>query len=482
LLDNELRYVRVNQTLASINGLPAEEHIGKRVPEVLPTLHPQVMVLLERVLSTGQPLLNVELRGPSHPQRLEEHHYVASYFPIREANGRLIGVGATVHDVTPCRPTQAALHLSESRFRALLLTTAQVVWMADAQGEVVEDSPSWRAFTGQTVEESLGSGWLNALHPEDRERAHQAWRDAVARRSLYEVEYRVRRPDGSYTPTLGRGAPVLDRDGSLLEWIGTHIDISAHKHAENERERILQELQQAVRARDEFLTVAAHELRTPLTTLGLRLQTLRGEAQGWSNTQLADRLHGHVESMRRQVKRLADLVNSFLDVAQLGEGQLQLDVENVELSALVREVTARLADEAARAGCALKVEADSEVRGTWDRLRLEQVLIHLLSNALKYGAGRPVCVRVWAAEGWARLSVQDEGIGIEPEHQPRIFGRFERAVSERHYGGLGLGLYMTRGVVEALGGRVTVGSAPGAGATFTVELPQRLPSREGEPS
>ena len=337
-LDNTLRYVRVNPMLASINGLPAEAHIGKTVPEVLPAFSPKVVTLMERVLTTGQPLLNVELKGSLHAQHTEEHHYVASYYPVKVASGRLIGLGATVHDVTPKRDTQSALHRSESRFHALVLTTAQVVWTANAQGEVVEDSPSWRAFTGQTLEQWLKGGWLDAVHPDELERARQCWREALARRVPYEGEFRVRRPDGGYTPTLVRGAPVLGRDGSLLEWIGTTTDISERKQAENEREHIFRELQQAVRARDEFLTVAAHELRTPLTTLGLKLQTLGSEAQGWPGSPLTQRIQGHVEGMRRQVRRLAELVSTFLDVTQMGEGPLDLELEPVELCALVREV------------------------------------------------------------------------------------------------------------------------------------------------
>ncbi len=128
--------------------------------------------------------------------------------------------------------TEAALRISETRFRSLVQATAQLVWSTDASGRVVEDSPSWRAFTGQSLEEWLGMGWLQALHPEDRESATRAWREAVATRSLYEVEYRVRRPDGSYTPTLARGTPVLNPDGSIREWIGANMDITEQKAAE----------------------------------------------------------------------------------------------------------------------------------------------------------------------------------------------------------------------------------------------------------
>ena len=147
------------------------------------------------------------------------------------------------------------------------------------------------------------------------------------------------------------------------------------------------------------------------------------------------------------------------------------------MAQLAREAAIRFADEAQRAGCTLTVSAATPAIGWWDRARLEQVLDNLLSNALRFGAGQPVTVSVGAEAGVARLTVTDHGIGIPAEAQPRIFERFERAVSERHYGGLGLGLWVTREIVRAHHGSIAVHSAPGAGATFTVTLPQARPAR-----
>jgi signal transduction histidine kinase len=160
-------------------------------------------------------------------------------------------------------------------------------------------------------------------------------------------------------------------------------------------------------------------------------------------------------------------------VGRLSEGRLSMELGEVELSALTREVLERLADVFERAGCAVHLEAPEPVRGRWDAQRLDQVLVNLFTNAAKYGAGRPVHVRVEETEALARVTVRDEGIGIAPEALPRLFGRFERAVSDRQYGGLGLGLYISRQLVEAMGGRVRVDSQLGEGSTFTVELPLR---------
>jgi PAS domain S-box-containing protein len=240
--------------------------------------------------------------------------------------------------------------------------------------------------------------------------------------------------------------------------------------------RLYAQAQRAIRLRDEFLSVASHELKTPLTPLALKLQGMKRSLPMELLGDAAERMRGDLELAQRQVRRLAELVDGLLDVSRIRAGRLQLELDSVDLSALVRELVARYEPQAQRARSPIFVEADASILGRWDRSRLEQVVSNLLSNALKYGAGRPVHVRVAASGKTAWLVVRDEGIGIEPQSLHRIFQRFERAVSERHYGGLGLGLYITQQIVEAHGGCVRVESAPGQGATFTVTLPLEGPS------
>jgi signal transduction histidine kinase len=234
--------------------------------------------------------------------------------------------------------------------------------------------------------------------------------------------------------------------------------------------------QEAVRLRDEFLAVASHELKTPLTPLNLRLQSLRRELDRGGPTLDPARVREHVAALQRQIKRLSTLVESLLDVSRLEAGRLELNLEYVDLAALARDVIGRFAAQAGRSHTPLEVRAGEPVVGIWDRLRLEQVVSSLISNAIKYGAGRPVHLLVERGPVGARLTVKDEGIGISPEHLPRIFDRFERAVSAEHFGGLGLGLYLTRHLVEAFGGTIRAASKPGRGSIFEVDLPLASPT------
>jgi PAS domain S-box-containing protein len=242
--------------------------------------------------------------------------------------------------------------------------------------------------------------------------------------------------------------------------------------------RLYREAQLAVRQRDEFLSVASHELKTPLTPLHLKLTTMARELQRLEESAGSERLRRHLEVAQRQVRKMAMLINALLDVSRLSQGKLKLEPTDMDLRELAGEVAAWFASEAAQVGSELRVEGEARVPGRWDRLRLEQVITNLLSNSIRYGAGRPILVRVEMEGDRARLVVRDEGIGIPLEAQERIFGKFERAVPEAHKAGLGLGLYITRGIVEALGGTIRVESRPGQGSTFTVDLPRATPPDE----
>lgn len=236
-----------------------------------------------------------------------------------------------------------------------------------------------------------------------------------------------------------------------------------------ERRETLEALQRAVAARDQFLSIASHELKTPLTSLQLQLQSLLRLVAG--DGPADQRMAQKVRTATRSAERLGELVNRLLEVSRLTTGKLELAPEPLDLAELAREVAGRFAEPLAEGNIQLTLEAPVPVRGRWDRGRVETIAASMLSNAIKYGGGKPVGLGVAAREGTARLWVRDGGIGIPPEDQARIFERFERAVPEHHYGGFGVGLWVARLVAEAHGGRILVESRPGQGSTFTLELP-----------
>ena len=240
----------------------------------------------------------------------------------------------------------------------------------------------------------------------------------------------------------------------------------------NERERLLEELEKAVAARDQFLALASHELRTPLSAMTLLVDNFVEAVTVTESGKLAALITQHLPILKRQVERLGTLVLEMLDVSQITSGGLDLVPAPVDLTAIVREVVERFGLEIERRQVTVKMHADFPVVGMWDGARLDQVVTNLLSNALKFGAGRPVEISVRAEADRAVLIVRDCGIGIAPQIRSKIFGPFSGAVSTRHHAGLGLGLWIAHQIVRASGGSITADSRPDEGSTFTVELPR----------
>jgi signal transduction histidine kinase len=276
--------------------------------------------------------------------------------------------------------------------------------------------------------------------------------------------------------TLAVHAP--ERSFAMVDG-GVGVELAARASLAFENARLYQQAQAAIAARDEFLQIAAHELKTPLTPLSTQVQTLVRQARASEPGLPAARFEADLAATSRHVQRLTRLVDQLLDVSQLGAGPPLLTYEACDLAELVPEITTGLAAQAAEAGCTLDVRVPDHVRGAWDRGRVGQVLVNLLSNAIKFGAGKPIEVTLAQVGPTARLQVRDHGSGIAAADRDRIFERFERAVSLRHYGGFGVGLWVAREIVLAHGGALTMASSPGAGATFTVELPVDRPDERG---
>lgn len=247
----------------------------------------------------------------------------------------------------------------------------------------------------------------------------------------------------------------------------------------SEVDRRQREAEQAVRVRDEFLSIASHELNTPLTSLKLSLQNLQRMQDGAVFDEHQRRL---VTLAARQSDRLERLVSELLNVTRLQRAKVVLDLEDVDLAELIREVAERFAPELARSGNRLDITATGPIAGRWDRSRLDQVVTNLLSNALKFGEGKPIEIAATVEGERVRLVVRDHGRGIPPDQIHRIFEPYERAVPATSFGGLGLGLFIVRSLVEMHGGTVRAESVVGEGTTFTVELPVAPPPPSEEPA
>lgn len=269
---------------------------------------------------------------------------------------------------------------------------------------------------------------------------------------------------------------VKDRLARLLPAITREL-----KEAEIRRERrqALGDLKLAVKARDEFLSIASHELKTPLTALDLQICSALRLVQGRALDGLGPKLTSKLHVATKQVERLKGLINNLLDVTKITAGRMRPVKRETDLAEIVRDVGTRSREMLGGSESQVHIDAGRPIRGFWDPVLLETIVSNLVSNAVKFGEGKPVEVTVGADAERATLTVRDYGIGISPSDQERIFGRFERAVPDKHFGGFGVGLWIARQATEAHDGTIHVSSTPGAGSTFVVQLPRG--SAEGSP-
>ena len=384
--------------------------------------------------------------------------------------GRILGGIAVTQDITELIRAEEALRRSEERFRTYAEAMPQMAFVADAEGNILYYNQRFYNYVGQTV--GTG-GWqwrdVPVVHPEDLQKTVETWTHSLHTGQTYQIEYRLRRHDGVYRWHLGRALPITDDHGKIQQWLGTNTDI-------HEQKQLAIELEKSVRARDEFLSIASHELKTPLSSLKIQAQMLRRAIdKNQPDTFLPEKVRRMAEQTDRQVSRLVRLVDDMLDVSRIESGRFVIDLEKFDFLELLREVVERLRPQMSEAGVEVQFEHLEPVPGEWDRFRIEQVVINLLTNAVRYGRGRPVSIRLERMPPGLRFTVRDQGLGISPEDQQRIFGRFERAVASSEVSGLGLGLYISREIVRRHGGILRVESEPGHGSVFIVELPLHAP-------
>jgi PAS domain S-box-containing protein len=370
------------------------------------------------------------------------------------------------------------LRQSEERYRYLAEAIPQLVWTTKPNGECDFFNQNWCEYTGLTLEQSLGSGWLAALHPDDIKNADEVWSNAVKDSTMYNNEYRFKRAfDGSYRWQLARGLPLKDEQGIVVKWFGTCTDIHEQKQILEERAHLL-ELEQIARAKaetanrikDEFLAVLSHELRTPLNAIlgWSKLLQTRTFSQAKTSDALA--------IIERNATLQVQLIEDLLDISRILQGKLTLNITKINLESTILSAleTMHLAAETKLIEVSTIFEADvGQVMG--DSTRLQQVVWNLVSNAVKFTPrGGKIEVRLEQADGYAQIIVSDTGKGISTEFLPYVFDYFRQAdsTSTRNFGGLGLGLAIVRNIIEIHGGIIKAKSeGEGKGAIFTVSLP-----------
>ncbi len=479
LLDPGLRVRHMNRRLAAISERALDADVGSLLWDILPDMRETLEPRLREVLEAGRTVTNVDVAAHSriNPTQLREFQF--GFFPLPAAvAGSTAGAGLVVTDVTLRKRAERRLRESEERFRTLIETSAAIVWTTTADGELVGTQPSWAAYTGQTEAEYAGLGWLQVIHPEDREATRDAWQRAVADHTLYAVEHRLRRADGEWRTMAVRGVPILD-DGEAREWVGTHTDITERKQAEVELGAAKDAAESANRAKSQFLANMSHELRTPLSAVIGYSEMLEEEMEEAGDEDLL----GDVRKIQSNARHLLSLINDVLDLSKIEADRMTTFAETFDVAELVHGVASTVETLVQQKGNEVVLDLAPDLgQMHTDQVKLRQCLFNLVSNAAKFTERGRIVLRVTRSGDEVTFSVADSGIGMTPEQLERLFERFTQAdvSTTRRFGGTGLGLAITRAFCRLLGGDVSVTSSYGEGSIFTIRLPAEMPEQPPE--
>lgn len=485
--DRALRYVSVNEHLAAINGAPVSDHIGRTPREVIGPLAERLEPILREVIDTGAARHNVEVTGRTAAPG-GERDWLCSYQPVRTADGAILGISVAILDITELRRAQAALAAAlrdadaeRRRLRTLLEALPAGVFLADAAGRIVEINAEARRIWGGA----------HAAAGVDEYKAYRGWRpdgtplaaaDWALARALTAGETTagevvdIERFDGTRATILNNARPIRDAGGRIAGGVVAVLDITELRRAQDEVRALNRELERRVEARTRELQAAnaeleafaysvSHDLRAPLRAMSGFSEALAEDCAGRLDAQCLD----YVERIAAAAKRMDRLIEDLLAYSRIGRDDVPLGA--VDLAGVMDDVRAQLAPALAERGAELAVGAMPKVIG--NRTLLMQVMTNLVANAVKFVPdGRRPVVRVGAAggDGYVRITVEDNGIGVAPEHRERIFEVFQRLNAASRYPGTGIGLAIVRRAVQRMGGRAGVDSRPGEGSRFWIEM------------
>jgi PAS domain S-box-containing protein len=401
--------------------------------------------------------------------------------PLRDSHGTIIGVLGTWQDVTERQQAEVALRHSEQRYRSLVTATAQMVWMSNARGSQLQVTPPLEEFTGLAGEQLKGSGWLRAVHPDDRIKAEAAWEAAITSGRSYECEFRMKRSDQQWRAIHSRGFSILDQNGHVLEWIGIGIDVTERRESEHRIQKLNDELEQRVRERTSELEAANKELEAFSYSVSHDLRAPLRAIDGFSRIVLAEysadiplEAREYLQDIRTNTRIMGQLVDDLLTFSRLSRQPIRrLPIHPVDLvNRCLEELHSQLE------GRNIDIQI-GELTNCWaDPALLKQVWLNLLSNAIKYTSKRDVAVIEIGCEstpesGEQTYFIRDNGVGFDMRYVHKLFGVFQRLHRSEEYEGTGVGLAIVQRVIHRHGGRVRAEGDLNRGAAFYFTLPEQ---------
>ncbi len=453
----EMKIELANDAMISLWGKDRSV-IGKSLREALPELEGQPFHdLLQKVLSTGEIYWGKEDRVDLMINgRMETGYFNFTYKPLRNENGEIYGILNMALDVSDQVKVRKQLEERESYFRQMADLMPEKVVTTDAEGNEIYFNQNWLSFTGLTVDELKEIGWTGRIHEEDKHAYERKWKQALSTGDRLDMEIRIQGRDNGYRWHLSRAEAVRDESGEIKTWISTNTDIQRLKEEEKRKE--------------DFLKMVSHELKTPVTSIKGYVQLLLSLLRAAQNPALDEMpLTASLERIDHQIRRLTRLISEMLDLTRIEEGKLELQKQQFSINELINETVQDIV--LTNTQHKIKVSHDFHCEVYGDKDRIGQVVINLVTNAIKYSADSQL-VRVSvekSGEHEFAVRVKDEGIGIDEKDQKNIFKRFFRIgmENEETYSGFGIGLYLVKEIIQRHKGRIELKSERGTGSEFS---------------
>ena len=475
--DKNGHFIDFNEAFATFHKFKSKEDCAKTLsdfPLFLDVFNPEGELLPVEQWAVPRALRGETSTNTEYTLRRKDtgESWVGSYSfaPIRNSRGDIIGSVVTGRDVTELKNTIELLRRSESEFRLLADSMPQIVWVTRADGWNIYTNKQWADYTGLSLNESYGMGWIKSFHPDDRQNVSQDWHNALSNARVYSRECLLRRFDGVYKWWLIRGVPILDSKGEILKWFGTCTNIDRIKNSEKELLIAKAKAEENDRLKSAFLANMSHEIRTPMNGI-LGFSELLKEPKLSSEEQLE-----YISIIELSGKRMLNIINDIIDISKIESGQMVLKIAEININEQNEYLYNFFRPEIEQKGMSLRLKnplpSKLSVIQT-DGLKIVAILSNLIKNAIKFSDKGNIEFGYTNKGTYLEFYVKDHGIGIPKDRQKAIFERFVQADigDKRAFQGAGLGLAITKSYVEMLGGKIRVVSTEGKGAKFYFTLP-----------
>jgi PAS domain S-box-containing protein len=463
------RFLYANPAVLAVIGKSADVVVGHTDAEwhIDPDQAAIVMANDRRIMLTGVPEVIEETwdavdQGP--------RTYRSTKAPLYLDDGSIIGIVCLSADITKLRAAEAELRqaMADKEFRLLAEALPQIVWITRADGSNIHFNQRWVEYTGLSLEESYGDGWNKPFHPDDQQRAWDAWQNAVNNNGTYSLECQLRRADGQYRWWLIRGVPLINEEGKIERWFGTCTDIhdlTWRKQVEIDLRAAKAEADRSALARSKFLAAASHDLRQPVQSLVFLLDVLKAHA----NTPV---VANAVDAMETALDGLNSLLNGILDISRIDAGVVAAQIQSVDASGMIERLCTEYAPLCASKGLRLRHQCKTGLHARTDAALLERIIRNLVENAIRYTDHGGLLITTRRRGDMLRIDIVDSGIGIPADKLAYIFEEFYQvANTARDFKqGLGLGLSIVSRLAGLIGAEMQVLSTEGRGSCFRLQL------------